>query len=268
MSDPFAPVIVGGREIPAATIAAEAQHHPAHNADTAWAVAAEALVVKQLLLDEAQRLGISPDPATDRDGRLLTEEDARIEALLEREVHVPEADEETCRRYYDTHEQCFLSRLQVEAEHILFKVQPDDPIALGLATSDARGAIREIIHDPGVFAKLAQTYSGCPSAALGGQLGLIAAGQVEPAFEAALFALAEGQLCPHPVRSRYGVHVIRAGRRIEAHLVPFEAVRRDIAHYLREASLRRAISQYIPLLAARVGVSGVEITIPEGMLVQ
>lgn len=268
MSDPFAPVIVGGREIPAATIAAEAQHHPAHNADTAWAVAAEALVVKQLLLDEAGLLGISPGQATDGEGRLLADDDARIEALLEQEVHVPEADEETCRRYYDRHEQRFFSRLQVEAEHILFAAQEGDSIAIGIATSDARGAIREINHDPGIFGRLAQTYSTCPSAAQDGQLGLIGAGQADPAFEAALFALAEGTLCQHPVKSRFGVHVIRAGRRMEPRLLPFEAVRHDIAHYLKEASLRRAISQYIALLAAQAGVSGVEIAVPEGMLVQ
>ncbi len=268
MSSHFAPVIVGGREISVATIAAEAQHHPAHNADTAWAAAAEALVVKQLLLDEAGRLGISPGQATDGEGRLLADDDARIEALLEQEVHVPEADDETCRRYYDRHEQRFFSRLQVEAEHILFAAQEGDSIAIGIATSDARGAIREIHHDPGAFGKLAQTYSTCPSAAQRGQLGLIGAGQADPAFEAALFALEEGALCPHPVKSRFGVHVIRAGRRIEPRLLPFEAVRHDIAHYLKEASLRRAISQYILFLAARAGVSGVEITVPEGMLVQ
>jgi peptidyl-prolyl cis-trans isomerase C len=51
-------------------------------------------------------------------------------------------------------------------------------------------------------------------------------------------------------------------------LLPFEAARHDIAHYLKEASLRKAISQYISVLAARVGVSGVEIAVPEGMLVQ
>lgn len=268
MSSHFAPVIVGGREIPVAAIAAEAQYHPAHDADTAWAAAAEALVVKQLLLDEAERLGISPGQAMDGEGRLLTEEDARIEALLEQEVHVPEADGDTCRRYYDRHQQRFFSRLQVEADHILFAASSDDSIAMGIAMSAARMAIREITHDPGIFENLARTYSACPSAGQDGQLGLIEAGTADPAFEAALLALAEGELCPHPVKTRHGVHVIRAGRRIEPRLLPFEAVRHDIAHYLKEASLRRAISQYITLLAARAGVSGIEITAPEGMLVQ
>ena len=45
------PVIVGGREIPAEAIAAEAQNHPAPDAAAAWNAAAEALAVRQLLLD-------------------------------------------------------------------------------------------------------------------------------------------------------------------------------------------------------------------------
>ena len=50
------PVIVNGREISAAMIAAEVQNHPASDADEAWAAAARALVLRQLLLDEADRL--------------------------------------------------------------------------------------------------------------------------------------------------------------------------------------------------------------------
>ena len=56
----FEPVLVGGREIPAEAIAAEAQHHPAPDAAAAWNAAAEALAVRQLLLGEAERLGLVP----------------------------------------------------------------------------------------------------------------------------------------------------------------------------------------------------------------
>ena len=51
------PIIVGGVEIPPATIAAEVQNHPAPSAEAAWDAAARALVLRQLLLDEAARFG-------------------------------------------------------------------------------------------------------------------------------------------------------------------------------------------------------------------
>ena len=75
-------VAVNGREVPAEAIAAEAQHHPAPDAQAAWNAAAEALAVRQLLLDEAERLGIEGSGLADADGRPLCGEEARIEALL------------------------------------------------------------------------------------------------------------------------------------------------------------------------------------------
>ena len=62
-------VSVNGREISAAAIAAEVQNHPSSSADEAWRAAAEALVIRQLLLDEAARLEISGDDLADAEGR-------------------------------------------------------------------------------------------------------------------------------------------------------------------------------------------------------
>src|SRR3546814_9276318 len=81
-----AAVRVGGVEIPAAAIAAEAQNHPAPDAATAWTEAAEALAIRQLLLAEAERLAIDPGERLDAQGRPLAADDAKIDALLEREV--------------------------------------------------------------------------------------------------------------------------------------------------------------------------------------
>ena len=87
-------------------------------------------------------------------------------------------------------------------------------------------------------------------------------------FEDALFALPENTLCPHPVKTRFGVHVVRSGRRAEGRPLPFEAVRDAIAGYLEEASYRRAVAQYIGILADKVGVSGVDLARADGALVQ
>ena len=87
------PVFVNGREIAPEAIAAEAQHHPAPDADAAWQAAAEALVVRQLLLDEAERLAIDGASLTDAEGRPLAAEEALIEALLADQVKTPKADE-------------------------------------------------------------------------------------------------------------------------------------------------------------------------------
>lgn len=263
-----APVTVNGCEIPFAAIAAEAQNHPAPDAPAAWRAAAEALVIRHLLLAEADRRGIVAGELRDDEGRVLTEDDARIEALLAAEVRTPEADEATARRYYDLHRARFVSPAMVEAEHILFAAAPDDNLAYSLATGDARLAIRRLQAEPGAFADLARQYSGCPSKEQGGHLGQVVQGQMVREFEAALFSLDEGCLHPEPVRTRFGVHVIRAGRKQKGRELPFEMVRDHIAQYLEEASWRRAVAQYLAILAADATIEGVTIAAAEGPLVQ
>lgn len=262
------PVIVGGREIPVDAIAAEAQNHPAPDAETAWATAAEALAVRQLLLDEADRLDIVADRRSDADGRTMTDDDARIDMLLEREVRTPSADESTCRRFYDRNRERFTSATLVEAEHILIAADPADTFAMGLATGDARGLIRQLQGEPARFAELARTYSACPSREQGGNLGQVGPGQMVKPFENALFALDAHTLCPDPVKTRFGVHIIRSGRRADGQVLPFEAVQEAIAGYLEEASYRRAVAQYIGVLAGRSGVSGVSLAGNDGTLIQ
>ena len=103
----LAPMSVGGIEIPFNIIALEAQNHPSADVETAFAAAAEALVIRQLLLDEAAKMGAVRLERCDESGATLTDEDAAIEALLERVIRIPTADTATCRRYYDGHRDRF-----------------------------------------------------------------------------------------------------------------------------------------------------------------
>ena len=263
-----AEVRVGEVAISPARIAQEMQNHPAASANDAWEAAARALVVRELLLGEARRQGIDGVAAFDADGRELDAEDALIEALLEREISVPDASESEARRYYGNHLTRFTSPLLVEAEHILISASPDDELAYNMALSDARGLIRELSLDPSRFGELAATHSDCPSKEQGGNLGQIGPGQTVTDFEQALFALEEGQLADKPVRSPYGVHVVRAGRRAEARVMPFDAVEPSIRAYLEEASYRRALAQYLAILAGQIEVEGVALPLADGPLVQ
>src|SRR5215472_12972817 len=77
------PVQVNGVAIPRERIAEEIQHHPSRNPVEAWQAAARSLVVRELLLQEARRLGIAAEPQYHDDGRRETEEEARIRGLVE-----------------------------------------------------------------------------------------------------------------------------------------------------------------------------------------
>ncbi|WP_116237199.1 peptidylprolyl isomerase [Parasphingopyxis lamellibrachiae] len=262
------PISVNGTPVPPEAIAAEAQNHPSDNPETAWAAAAEALAVKALLLGEAERLEIEVAELKDDKGRELAPEDARIEALLEQEVQTPKADEETCLRFYEQHKSRFTSPDLAEASHILFAARQDDETAYSKAVADAQGIIAELKDNPEHFADLAKLHSACPSADQGGNLGQLGPGQTVDEFDTFLFNLEEGQLCPVPVKTRYGAHVLKVGRKMAGETLPFEAVRARIADYLEEASWRRAVAQYIGILAGRAELQGLDLQGNASPLVQ
>ncbi len=252
-------VSVNGVAISRDNIAREVQHHPAAKPIAAWQAAARALVVRELLLQEARRLGVAQVPQQDEAGRRETEEEALVRAVVEQEVRTPEADEATCRRYYAQNRKTFRSPAICEAAHILFPAHRKDAQGFAAARRDAQAALEEFRQNPHRFAELARMLSGCPSAAQGGNLGQITAGQTTPEFEAALMALEPGSLTEQPVETRYGLHIIRLDRRIEGRELPFEFVADRIAAYLRESVRRRASAQYIARLVSRAEITGIAI---------
>ncbi len=257
----FVPVTVNGVTIASADIARETQHHQASDPDVAWDLAARALALRELLGQEADRLGIEAEPIEDAEGRRETPQEARLRALVDREVVVPRADEAACRRYYEANRARFRSPTLFEAAHILL------PKAEG-AGERALALVAELQAHPDRFAALAEAHSACPSSKQGGNLGQIGPGQTVPEFEAALARLPVGTVAAEPIESRYGLHVVRVDRRIDGRDLPFELVRERIADYLEEAVQRRALHQYVSILAGRARLSGVEFGAANGPLVQ
>lgn len=249
---------IGEREI-----AAEMQHHPADSAEAAWAEAARALVVRQLLLDEARARGVEAEA----EGDLLPEE-AMIEALLEDAITVPEADETTLRRWYDANRGRFRTKELWEASHILIAADPEDPEARTAAEARAAELLAQVLADRGLFAPLAEAHSACPSGKDGGRLGQVTRGSLVPEVETFLAAMAPGQICPVVVKSRYGMHILWLHERADPRDLPFEAVRDTVARYLRDASWRRAVHQFIAVLAGRARIEGIALEGAGSPLVQ
>ncbi|WEX08582.1 peptidylprolyl isomerase [Chelativorans sp. AA-79] len=261
-------VTVDGTTIPHAAIAREAQNHPAENPATAWAEAARALVVRELLLQEGRRLSLAAEPVEDGEGRRETEEQALIRALLDRELSVPEADEASCRRYFEKNRNRFRSADLFEAAHILFSADRQDEAAFAEALRSATAALDLLAAHPERFPDLARELSACSSSGNGGHLGQFTRDQVTPEFAAALDRLEPGRIAAAPVETRYGAHIIRLDRRIEGRLLPFEAVHEQIAAWLADSVWRRAAAQYISLLAGKATITGVDFGGADTPLVQ
>ncbi len=267
-ADQGVPITVNGVEISADAVRAEAQHHQADTPSEAFAQAAQALVVKELLLQEAKASGIKAEPEVLGDGRCEAETDATVRVLLEQAVTTPTADEDACRRYYDTNASRFHSETLYEARHILFAFPQADEAAGKQAQSDAQTAIAILNDDPSQFVALASLHSACPSKEQGGNLGQLTKGATVPEFEAALFALEAGELAATPVQTRYGYHIIKLDRLIPGRQLSFETQHERIAAWLEAASWSRAVAQYLGILAGKAKLRGIDLNTADGPLTQ
>ena len=96
-------IFINKAEITAEEIGQEMQYHPAPTQEQAWHLAAQSLVIRQLLLQQAVENGLCADADSVTPG----EDEKLIDQLLERDIVVPEADEATCQRFYDNHPDSF-----------------------------------------------------------------------------------------------------------------------------------------------------------------
>jgi peptidyl-prolyl cis-trans isomerase C len=218
---------------------------------TAAADAPESIaIVRDLLSCRARTLGLLPDDSED------AAVDDAIEQLLDREVQTPEPTDEECRRFYTTHPERFTSGELAFVRHILFAVTPAAP--LDAIRAKAEETLRQLHREPGMFEDFATRWSNCPSGQQGGNLGQLSRGECVPEFDDAVFAGPSRGLLPQLVRTRFGFHIVAVDGRVPGKLVPLDAVRDQVAAYLRSSVQRKALEQYVRLLAAesRVAVPG------------
>ena len=256
----FPAITVNGTEVSSQRIANEAQNHPAPQGKPghAYTAAARALAVRELLLQEAHRRAIAPDPGEVAPGQVETDEEALIRQLLEAAVTPPPPEEAELRAAYAAQPERFRSPALYEAAHILIAAAPEDAAARAQAFERAEGLIAELQRDPARFTDLARTQSACSSRESGGFLGQLAAGDTVPEFEAALATMAEGSITPEPVKTRYGFHIIRLDARAEGSVLPFESVEPKLREAHLKAAWVRGARDFIAGLVAHAEITGVK----------
>lgn len=244
-------VSINGVPLDPQAIALEMQYHPADTREEAVFLAAQALVIRELLEQRAAHLGVEVFQQADE-----TEEEALIRGLLELEVQVPEVDEPALEQFYQSNRERFSSAPLVAARHILLAVPPDDDAERSRTREQAVALLNDLREKPGRFAEFAAQYSGCPSKEQGGALGQISSGQTVAEFERQLLRLEEG-LASQPLESRYGFHLVLVDQRIEGKQLPFDLVRDSIQAELAERVWQKAVVQYIETLIGEAGIEGI-----------
>lgn len=179
--------------------------------------------------------------------RYRSEEKVSIEYLVVEpsQVEIPTAvDEDSLRQRYEEQKARYVEIEQRLASHILVKVADDAPAEQQMAAQSRAQELVELARAEGAdFAALARERSDdIGSKAGGGDLGWIESGLTDPAFESALFAMAEGAISD-PVKTAEGWHVIQLREVRPGEVKPFEAVRDEVEAEYLSAERERAISE-------------------------
>jgi peptidyl-prolyl cis-trans isomerase C len=251
-----APVLlrVGETEISEAEVAREMQHHRDHDPHRARSEAARALVVRELLRLEVERLQLASE-VTPIGAETI--EEACIRVLLEREAPTPIPDLAACRRYYDSNRARLRQPDRILVRHILLAAAPDDPAARQRALQEGDRLIAELRAHPERFTEFAQRHSDCPSRDQGGELGWIERGQTTPEFERQIMMLKPG-FAGLTVESRWGHHVVCVDAIERGQPLSFEQSAEKIASYLEAQVRQNAIHQYLQILRQRYPVHGLD----------
>ena len=253
---------VNGVVLEAESIARELQYHPAPNRQEAVFLACQALVIRELLQQRIQALGLQVTPHAGEPA-----EEAAIRALIECEVPLPVADEAACQQFFERNRQRYASAPLLAARHILLACPADDADERDAMRAQAEQLVSQLQQPGADFAALAMAHSACPSKAQGGALGQISKGQTVPEFERQLFRLPLG-LASQPLESRYGFHVVWVDQRIEGQLLPYEAVEGSIRAELNQRVWQVAVAQYLKGLVGEADIQGIILDGAESPLVQ
>ncbi|MGB0127867.1 MAG: peptidylprolyl isomerase [Rhodocyclaceae bacterium] len=203
-------------------------------------------------------------------GAITEQASAAIEALIERELRLPEPTDEACRRHFAANMGRYSVGERVRARHVLFAVTPGVDVTALRHRAEACLLDLRCPTEGGEdhFPEAAASLSNCPSGAQGGDLGWLTANDCAPEFARELFGQAEIGVLPRLVHSRFGLHVVEVLAREPGAAQAFEAVQAAVAQVLRQQSFASALRHFLQQLVAEATVEGVDLDAPATPLVQ
>lgn len=225
----------------------------------------------ELLRQAAIQTGLlSQDDPAPSGGAMSENASAAIEALLDRELALPEPSEEACRRHHAAQSGRYAVGERVKLRHVLFAVTPG--VDVNALRQRAEGCLLDVRcatpDGEDRFAVAAAATSNCPSGAEGGALGWLTSEDCAPEFARELFGKPEVGVLPRLVHSRFGLHVVEVLAREPGVVPAFEAVKSAVAQALRQQTFTTALRQYLQLLAGQAQVEGVDLDTSATPLVQ
>ena len=175
----------------------------------------EELVNMELFYRYGQQQKVSANPEFERNLESLKKDLTRKFAIDTLLAGVTVTDEEVAA-YYEKNKDKFEVPESVRASHILVS----DDVEMKKVQEDLKGGMS--------FEDAAKKHSTCPSKEQGGDLGFFSKGQMVPEFETAAFAMKAGETTPEPVKTQFGLHLIKVTEKKEASVRPLAEMKDEI----------------------------------------
>ncbi|MFI5184807.1 MAG: peptidylprolyl isomerase, partial [Vicinamibacteria bacterium] len=280
---------VNGREIPlkyAEIIARRLLEKGDKEKDRPWAYrqAVQQLITRELLLGEAMARRVTADDtkvdAAYNEARVsYKDEDAwtsfladqgltldafkseirtqlTVQALLDQEAaRVPAAvSDQDASAFYQSNPGMFESGERRRASHILLRVPSGATAAQKVAVRARAQALLARLRKGEDFAKLAKEFSeDAGSAGKGGRLEPFGPGQMDPAFEKAVFALKPAERSD-VVETPFGFHIILLFETLPSEHLAFEPTKEKIKQYILVNRRQQRIEALLATLHAKASI--------------
>ncbi|MCL6554251.1 MAG: peptidylprolyl isomerase [Firmicutes bacterium] len=150
--------------------------------------------------------------------------------------------EEEVRRQFETNRAQYDQPAQIKVSHILFRIgeKEQEPLAWAKAK-----IVQARLAEGATFEDLARQYSDDKgSAERGGDLGFVSKGTLVKEFEDAAWALKPGQTSG-PVRTQYGLHIIKVHEVRDAQKADFDRVKQEIREQLLASKREKAFEAWL-----------------------
>jgi peptidyl-prolyl cis-trans isomerase C len=178
-----------------------------------------------------------------------------MDGQLGDKAKVSDAEIET---YYKENPDQFKMPEQVRASHILVQLDKEAPEADVKAKQAAAEKILARVKKGEDFGKLAEEFSEDPSAKENhGDLDFFQREQMVPEFSDAAFKLKKGEVSATPVRSEFGLHIIKVTDRKEPGTVALAEAKPQLTSYLEQQKRQVEMGKILRVLreSAKVQVN-------------
>ncbi len=194
---------------------------------------------------DGYKVFLEQNKITEKDLRLEIEMSQLYQKLMDKVSGNTRMSEADVKKYYDDNQDKFRQPGGMQIYHIL------------VDSEQKAGEVMDKLKQGGDFAALAKEYSIDPgSKDNGGDVGLVnETTNFVPEFKTVALALPAGQLNPQPVKSQFGYHIIKAGEKKAATLLPYEQIKIRLKQQLEEDQKDKSFNTYLENLKSNAAIT-------------